>query len=83
MENGKQPIHPCTMQRIGENEYRLHRDNDPKEHRISVNGLTKREYFAAMAMQGILAASLGVISAESLAKAAVGSADALLKALES
>lgn len=49
------------------------------------NGLTKREYFAAMAMQGICAAPVNSshVGKELLCKAAVEIADELLKALES
>ena len=43
-------------------------------------GLTKREYFAAMAMQGLLASSMG--SADRRAAIAVKQADALLEQLE-
>jgi len=46
-------------------------------------GLTKREYFAAMAMQGLLASSAHRVSAPfSLAPDAVDCADALLAKLE-
>ena len=46
------------------------------------SGLTKREYFAAMAMQGIL--SQGKLLMEpAVAEAAVELADAILKQLES
>ena len=46
-------------------------------------GLTKREYFAAMAMQGLLASSAQRVSAPfSLAPDAVDCADALLAKLE-
>lgn len=45
------------------------------------SGLTKREYFAAMAMQGYLA-SYGRANAEHVAKIAVECADALLTELE-
>ena len=46
MENSKQPIYPCMMQQVGEQSYRLHKDGDAKEHRIHMQGLTKREHFA-------------------------------------
>lgn len=51
------------------------------------NGLTKREYFAAMAMQGIHASYINnarteTVSVSKIAKWAVHSADALLKELE-
>ncbi len=47
---------------------------------INDYGLTKREEFAARAMQGIL--SLGLLSKEKVANASLEYADALLKALE-
>lgn len=45
-------------------------------------GISKREYFAAMAMQGLLA-SMGdhCVSADKIAEFAVGHADNLLEAL--
>jgi hypothetical protein len=43
-------------------------------------GLTKREYFAAMAMQGIVSTDM-VDTYENFAMASVGMADALIKAL--
>ncbi len=47
------------------------------------SGLTKRECFAAMAIQGFIAAgSDGMPSSENLAIHAVDAADALLKELE-
>lgn len=51
----------------------------------SINfGLTKREYFAAMAMQGMIASEIDEASSpEGIAKMAAEHADALLKALES
>lgn len=45
-------------------------------------GLTKREYFAAMAMQGLLAQNSYYNSFDLLASNAVKQADALLKELE-
>ena len=45
------------------------------------DGLTKREYFAAMAMQGILASNRTQKTETSLSKLAVYYADALIKAL--
>jgi hypothetical protein len=49
-------------------------------------GLTKREYFAAMAMQGLFAAqhaSVSGVDNEWTAKTAANAADALIKALNS
>tara|TARA_R110000782_G_scaffold4734_1_gene16573 strand:+ start:442 stop:684 length:243 start_codon:yes stop_codon:yes gene_type:complete len=47
-------------------------------------GLTKREHFAAMAMQGFLSswAECDAVVLDDIASDAVGMADALLKALE-
>lgn len=45
-----------------------------------VAGLTKREYFAAMALQGMVASHLGG-TWETLAKVSVIAADALIKEL--
>jgi len=42
------------------------------------SGLTKREYFAAMAMQGILSHLTTRVSAEEVARAAVELADQLI-----
>lgn len=45
-------------------------------------GLTKREHFAAMAMQGLVAKGFWGESDDDKAREAVAMADALLKALE-
>lgn len=45
-------------------------------------GLSKREYFAGMAMQGICATNCEYNSWEDLAKDAIGIADSLIKELE-
>ena len=46
------------------------------------NGLTKREYFAAMAMQGIIANKDGLdIKIERIVESAVDTADALIEEL--
>ncbi len=45
-------------------------------------GLTKREYFAALAMQGLLACPDIAASRKAIAEEAVQQADELLKALE-
>lgn len=44
-------------------------------------GLTKREYFAAMALQGILSRERPISSYQVAAEDAVGFADALIEAL--
>jgi len=53
----------------------------PNAHYDDVFGVTKREYFAALAMQGLYTLN-GNYTAELLAAWAVEGADALLKALE-
>lgn len=53
MKNADKPISPCLMQKIGDTEYRANKYSDPKEFIVPCEGLTKREYFAAMAMQGL------------------------------
>lgn len=81
MKNGEQPISPLTP------------DLDSSKHECI--GLTKREYFAAMAMQGIMASGLltkdkskylwnhgNEISTTALAEDARRCADALLAELE-
>ena len=45
-------------------------------------GLTKREHFAGLAMQGIMANDQKYLTWSDLAKDSVAAADALLKALE-
>lgn len=52
--------------------------------RIFSSGLSKREYFAAMAMQGICAAPINSahVGAKMIAKASVEIADELLRQLE-
>jgi hypothetical protein len=44
-------------------------------------GLSKREYFAAMAMQGLLAGRSKDLSAQTLAKQSIMAADALIDEL--
>lgn len=50
------------------------------EENNEFNGLAKREYFAALAMQGILSAGLTSIE-NTVAQAAITHADALIEAL--
>ena len=53
------------------------------EHYKTINGLTKREHFAGLAMQGMLANSGVELTCEERSKYCVMSADAILKELES
>jgi hypothetical protein len=83
MENKDQPIYPAMMQQVGNESYRLARTNDPKEWNVPCIGLTKREYFAAMAMQGLLSHSMDWVNDEQgwCAENAVRLADDLLTEL--
>lgn len=55
-------------------------DTPDKFYNEEQDGLTKREYFAALAMQGIVSTDLAD-TYENFAKASVAMADALIKAL--
>lgn len=75
MKNGKQPINPIIRAngfeatQVGQNE---------------LSGLTKREYFAGLALQGLCANSIAGPHHEpkNLVKEAIQYADELLKQLE-
>jgi len=54
---------------------------DPWDKVSAVGGLTKREYFAALALQGFMANPHVKDDAEAFAKRSVRMADALLKEL--
>ena len=86
MENGKQPIYPDPM-RGAEQSF-----TNQSPHELPT-GLTKREYFAGLAMQGIMASltEMRVNGSstlhyagmdEHLAREAVSIADAVLKELD-
>ena len=82
MNNGNEPINPTNVQQVGNEVFRPIRDNDPKEHNVSFLGLTKREYFAAMAMQGLMSNSKVMINDMDNINQCVLIADELLKQLE-
>ena len=93
MENGKQPINPqmYTKNGDGENDFIPLNDGDVAfVFAKKMGGLTKREYFAAMAMQGMFANSHatemtikhGADVVDRFAIQAVKAADELLKQLE-
>ena len=69
MENGKQMTFPITIE-------------DNGNASVTHLGLTKREYFAAMAMQGLMSCPNVTGTAYIIAEESVKQADALLKALE-
>ena len=87
MENADKPIYPTTSQKINETEFFEY--NLPNKER-QYSGLTKREYFAGLAMQGLLANCNGgmtsggnhVFSPNGISELAVLHADELLKQLE-
>ena len=87
MKNADKPIYPTTSQKINETEFfEYNLPNKEKQY----SGLTKREYFAGLAMQGLLANSYGgmtsggsrTFSPNEISKLAVLHADELLKQLE-
>lgn len=88
MKNSEQPINPCMMQQVGDDSYRAHKEGDPKGYRIPMAGLTKREYFAGLAMQGLLVNYVNngqyasYTDQPDVAHIAVQVADELLKQLE-
>ena len=70
MKNGHKPINPIL---------------DWNELKADTAGLTKREYFAGLAMQGLMANSHNEVvslSESEIAEWAIGVADELLKQLE-
>ena len=75
MKNSKQPINPTTNSNYNE-----------QPHLVEVSaGLTKREYFAAMAMQGMIASGKyteGVAFHPALINVSIEIADDLLAELE-
>lgn len=76
--NGDEPINPTEI---------TYNDGIPKNNYQSgnftehVGGLTKREYFAAMAMQGLRANPDLMLPADAAAIQACNDADALIKEL--
>lgn len=77
VENKNQPAFPRIFQ------FGASRDNDFE----NVPGMTKREYFAAMAMQGLIAGKWACpdtsnVSPEAISPLAIMHADALLSELE-
>lgn len=81
-ELGNEIVSPCILRQTSETDFRIATDRDLKENIYlrSNNGLTKREYFAGLAMQG-LCVNDGFPTNEKLACAAVVIADALLEEL--
>jgi hypothetical protein len=93
MKNSEQPITPTTLRQVGDFEYRIATSRDVMESKFltSYFGLTKREYFAALAMQGLLSnpewmhkdGNFKMLNDEfDVAVVSVGMADAVLKELD-
>jgi len=74
MKNGNKPTNPCTIREIPKGSPLGGVD-------IDYHGLTKREYFAGLAMQGMLSQGWNS-EVQSCAAIAVMLADALLKELD-
>lgn len=80
MKNANEPAHPCVVER--EAPVSGH-DGLTNTYNAKCPGLTKREYFAAMAMQGLLAQDADLNwGAPLIARYAVEQADELLAELE-
>jgi len=86
MNNGKQPITPSmwTKNGSGENDYQPLKDGQKTGYEVKFGGLTKREHFAAMVLQGMYSNN-GLVDQwdceNIMALNAVKAADALLEAL--
>ncbi|MCT4035587.1 hypothetical protein HZQ14_19385 [Elizabethkingia anophelis] len=85
MKNADKPIYPSVAETINETEFTEY--NLPHRQR-QLSGLTKREYFAGLAMQGMLLNGGMMINGQkyfapdTIAKLAIQQADELLQQLE-
>lgn len=80
MKNGDRPAHPIISAEGGCTNI------ENLNSRVELSGLTKREHFAGIAMQGLISAwpdHMGSMSSENVANHAISYADELLKKLES
>ncbi len=77
MTKPNEPAHPVDLEVI---KLILRKPNN-KDKSIDATGLTKREHFAAMAMQGIRSNPSLMLDAKTAAIQAVNDADALITAL--
>ena len=82
MKNSDQPIHPCIMQQIGENDFRLSKDKDEKAYNIPVSGLTKREHFTVLIFASRIQGSFNHPTDHTMYELSTKDADELLKQLE-
>ena len=87
---GKQPISPTMYTKFGdgEDDYKPLKDGQKTGWEVKFGGLTKREYFAGLAMQGLISNPNIVRPKESdkefkdFSERAIKYADELLKQLE-
>ena len=91
MNNGKQPISPTMYTKFGDgaDDYQPLKDGQKTGWEVKFGGLTKREYFAGLAMQGLISsftekAAIGGWGTEmkETIKCAIDYADELLRQLE-
>lgn len=88
MNNGKQPISPTMYTKFGDgaDDYQPLKDGQKTGWEVKFGGLTKREYFAGVALQGILSnrwsMEFGNLNEKQKAEMAIKHADELLKQLE-
>ena len=88
MNNGKQPISPTMYTKFGDgaDDYQPLKDGQKTGWEVKFGGLTKREYFAGLAMQGTCGNQefLKTLNGDPnlVAKACIEIADELLKQLE-
>lgn len=86
------PIQPITLRQVGDNDFRKASDKDIQQglYLHHKSGLTKREYFAAMAMQGLLTrvpkrdggeVDLGILELQRIVDESCIAADSLMKVL--
>lgn len=76
-----EPIQSVSMTKISDTDYRPSKQGDDRMWMHTSTGLTKREYFAAMAMQGLLADPNKQYPPDVIGITAVSFADALINAL--
>ena len=97
MKNADKPIYPTLMQQVGDNEFEPTNLHPKSQHRfvpeysIMTGGLSKKEYYAGLAMQGMLSNSgtsnylkgnIDLLVPELVSKFAIEYAEELLKQLE-
>lgn len=81
MKNGDMPAMACEVKATADEVAQRRALRLPVDGTVTYTGLTKREYFAAMAMQGLCTNGTDNILVDYYAAQSVMHADALLKAL--